>query len=189
MFHAYFCFPCRLVIFTDDVARHSGVFSAHLAPPINESNRCGDSFCGNQNGGIVVENFNYNNVLTRDGISSHRPILTRYFVYKEYLQLHRECKGVLITDSRSRDVNPIVHAPLAALHVLMRVSLITSLTSRAETLSSSQIPSISPGPSPRPSLTCSPSFSPRKTARSVLAPSTGTQSGSASVTAMMCLTT
>ena len=90
-----------MVIFTDDVARHSAVFSAHLAPPINESNRCGDSFCGNQNGGIVVENFNNNNVLTRDGICSHKPILTRYFVYTEYLKLHRECKGVLITDSRS----------------------------------------------------------------------------------------
>lgn len=95
-------FACRLVIFTDAVDRYSSVFSSHLAPPTNESTRCGDRFCGDSSSGIVIESFNYNNILDQESIGSHRPILTRFFVYREYLKLHGECQGVLITDSRSR---------------------------------------------------------------------------------------
>jgi hypothetical protein len=50
----------------------------------------------------VIENFNYDEVLTKESIGSRRPILTRYFVFRHYLQTHSECAGVLVTDSRFR---------------------------------------------------------------------------------------
>ena len=93
-------FGCRLVIFTDAVERYSSVFSAHLALQTNASSRCVDGFCGSADSGIAIENFNYDDVLTKESISSQRPILTRFFIFRQYLRLHSECKGVLVTDSR-----------------------------------------------------------------------------------------